>query len=527
MPYPTSPTTAAAPIRPAVGTLAPAESASATLTTPATPPFRAAICTGSVREIFRVRLLSMAQPRQAAAMAAGAARLSGVPPPCQESTSGPRRDRTHSQRDAGADALAEEEPRQQDREDGLEVQEQRGRGGGGAGQPVHQETRGHHAAGQDREPEPEPLRAVQRGFARVPATEPAGHLDQEQPEAGSQIEESGEHQGIDAVEQQLGQRGAGAEQAAAETSAGPLAPERSRAAPAQRSSAPVSGYTPGAASCARAASRRDDARAAGTFRPGPTSPPSGPGVGRKGCRTITSLPVILLGFLLGMRHATDPGPRDRRGDHRDAPAEHVERRADRQPVGHRPHRHHHAGRRGHHPLRRRDPAAVGLAMEFSVALMLILLGDREPDRAASTRVTEALTPGAEPVAGPTPIRTPTTTTSTPTPTGTSPAPTGMRTTPTPLSRIDRAARRARRLPGRAPARRGRSSTGSRDRRRWRSWCSPPSAIPLWAVAYLLLFGVGTIVGMMLITVVDRAAVRLLGAVGSRWSTAISGSPPGS
>ena len=40
-----------------------------------------------------------------------------------------------------------------------------------------------------------------------------------------------------------------------------------------------------------------------------------------------------------------------------------------------------------------------------------------------------------------------------------------------------------------------------DRRLWRCSSSPPSAIPLWAVGYLLLFGVGTVAGMMLITAV--------------------------
>jgi len=66
---------------------------------------------------------------------------------------------------------------------------------------------------EDRETEPEPLPASERRFAEDASTaEPGDHLDQGESDAGAEIEESGQKQGVDAVEEELGQRRARAEQ---------------------------------------------------------------------------------------------------------------------------------------------------------------------------------------------------------------------------------------------------------------------------------------------------------------------------
>jgi hypothetical protein len=228
----------------------------------------------------------------------------------------------------------------------------------------------------------------------------------------------------------------------------------------------------------------------------------GPGTGRKGSGAITSLPVILLGFLLGMRHATDP-------DHVIAVATIVTRQQSSRSaavigclwgIG--------------HTVTIMVvggliilfevviPPRIGLAMEFSVAVMLILLGITSLS-GLTTRVTEALTAvtsGAGPAAG---------THAHPHHHGDyvhthphrhEPGAHGHADAETPLSRIDHAlgglgAYQAIRplVVGLVHGLAGSAAVA----------LLVLAAIPnpLWAVLYLLLFGVGTMVGMMLITAV--------------------------
>ena len=171
------------------------------------------------------------------------------------------------------------------------------------------------------------------------------------------------------------------------------------------------------------------------------------------------------------------------------------------------------------------PPRLGLAMEFSVALMLILLGIASL-AGFTTRVTDALTPGIEPVGG-THVHPHDHSDYVHThPHGHEPGSHGHGDGKTPLSRIDRAlgglgAYQAVRplVVGLVHGLAGSAAVALLVLATIRD--------PFWAVAYLLLFGVGTIVGMMLITVVIALPLLLLARAGSRWSTAISGSPPGS
>jgi high-affinity nickel-transport protein len=228
-------------------------------------------------------------------------------------------------------------------------------------------------------------------------------------------------------------------------------------------------------------------------------PSKAPWTGRKGSGTITSLPVILLGFLLGMRHATDP-------DHVIAVATIVTRRRSARSaaligglwgIGHTA------------TIMLVGgviilfevviPPRMGLAMEFSVALMLILLGIASLS-GLTARVTDALTPGTGPADGthvhPHPhsdyVHTH--------PHGHEPGAHGHADAETPLSRVDRAlgglgAYQALRplVVGLVHGLAGSAAVALLVLATIRN--------PLWAVAYLLLFGVGTMVGMMLITTV--------------------------
>lgn len=211
------------------------------------------------------------------------------------------------------------------------------------------------------------------------------------------------------------------------------------------------------------------------------------------------MPVILLGFLLGMRHATDP-------DHVIAVATIVTRQQSARGaaligglwgIGHTA------------TIMLVGgviilfevviPPRIGLAMEFSVALMLILLGIASLS-GFTTRVTDALTPGAAPADGMHAhphhhsdyVHTH--------PHGHEPGAHGHGDAETPLSRVDRAlgglgAYQAMRplVVGLVHGLAGSAAVALLVLATIRN--------PYWAVAYLLLFGVGTMVGMMLITAV--------------------------
>jgi ABC-type nickel/cobalt efflux system permease component RcnA len=220
---------------------------------------------------------------------------------------------------------------------------------------------------------------------------------------------------------------------------------------------------------------------------------------RPGATTITNLPIILLGFLLGMRHALDP-------DHVIAVSTIVSRQRNAWSaaiigslwgIGHTV------------TITAVGgaiivfgvviPPRLGLAMEFSVALMLILLGVLSL-AGVTQRVTAMLTPGggsdasvhAHPHSHSDYIHTH--------PHGHEPAAHGHADTETPLWRVDRlfgslgAYQLVRPLVvGIVHGLAGSAAVALLVLAAIRD--------PLWAVAYLLLFGVGTVAGMMLITAV--------------------------
>ena len=213
--------------------------------------------------------------------------------------------------------------------------------------------------------------------------------------------------------------------------------------------------------------------------------------------TISNLPIIVLGLLLGMRHATDP-------DHVIAVATIVSRQ--RTAWG--------AALIGSlwgigHTVTITlvggliilfdvvIPPRLGLAMEFSVALMLVLLGTLSLIGLMG-RVTQGVTPAAGPDAGghvhphghSDYVHTH--------PHGHEPESHGHADNVTPLSRLDRvfgglgvyqAVRPL--VVGLVHGLAGSAAVALLVLATIRD--------PVWAVAYLLLFGVGTIAGMMLIT----------------------------
>ncbi len=219
--------------------------------------------------------------------------------------------------------------------------------------------------------------------------------------------------------------------------------------------------------------------------------------GRKDTTAITSLPVILLGLLLGMRHATDP-------DHVIAVVTIVSRQ--RTPWG--------AALIGSlwgigHTVTIMlvggaiilfdvvIPPRVGLAMEFSVALMLIVLGILSL-AGVTRRATEAFTPGRRPAADlhnhphshSDYVHSH--------PHGHAPEAHGHAESRTPMSRIDRlfgsvgvynAIRPL--VVGLVHGLAGSAAVALLVLATIRN--------PVWAVGYLVLFGLGTVVGMMLIT----------------------------
>ena len=226
-----------------------------------------------------------------------------------------------------------------------------------------------------------------------------------------------------------------------------------------------------------------------------------PRLGGKRATSITSLPVILLGFLLGMRHATD-------ADHVIAVSTIVGRQRNAWGaaligslwgIGHTVTIMVVGG-----VIILFDvviPPRLGLAMEFSVAVMLILLGIASLF-GFTTRVTTALTgsnhhdPSANAHAHPHAhsdfVHTH--------PHGHQAGSHGHEEAETPLSRLDRALggiglyQAARPLVvGLVHGLAGSAAVALLVLATIRD--------PLWAVAYLFLFGLGTVVGMMLITAV--------------------------
>jgi high-affinity nickel-transport protein len=218
---------------------------------------------------------------------------------------------------------------------------------------------------------------------------------------------------------------------------------------------------------------------------------------RKGATAISQLPVILLGFLLGMRHATDP-------DHVIAVATIVSRQRSTSSaalIGS-------LWGIGHTVtivlvgavIILFDvviPARLGLALEFSVALMLILLGILSLT-GLMRRVTDALTPpsGAGPGlhahahAHSDYVHEH--------PHGHEPGAHGHAEHQTPLSRLDRVFGKLGLYQAVRPLVVG-LVHGLAGSAAVALLVLAAVRDPVWAVGYLLLFGVGTIVGMMLIT----------------------------
>ena len=212
---------------------------------------------------------------------------------------------------------------------------------------------------------------------------------------------------------------------------------------------------------------------------------------------VANLPIIVLGFLLGMRHATDP-------DHVIAVATIVSRQ--RTAWG--------AALIGSlwglgHTVTIVlvggaiilfgvvIPPRIGLAMEFSVALMLILLGTLTLT-GLMQRITDMVTPGrgsdadlhAHPHSHRDYVHTH--------PHGHGPEPHGHSEADTPLSRLDRVFGRLGAYQAIRPLIVG-LVHGLAGSAAVALLVLATIRDPLWAIAYLLLFGVGTIAGMMLIT----------------------------
>jgi ABC-type nickel/cobalt efflux system permease component RcnA len=221
-------------------------------------------------------------------------------------------------------------------------------------------------------------------------------------------------------------------------------------------------------------------------------------MGERGFATISNVPVILLGLLLGMRHATDP-------DHVIAVTTIVARQRSTSGaaligslwgVGHTVTITIVGG-----AIILFDvviPPRLGLAMEFTVALMLILLGILNLT-GLTRRVTEALTPGSGSADAAVHAHVHTHSDYVHThPHGHEPEQHGHADTQTPLSRLDRVFGRLGAyqvirpvVVGLVHGLAGSAAVALLVLATIRS--------PVWAVGYLVLFGVGTIVGMMLIT----------------------------
>jgi hypothetical protein len=120
-----------------------------------------------------------------------------------------RDDQGHPERDPPIEALPEYKPRQGDREDSLEVEEERDHRRRSGPESPHEQNRGHHAAQEDGAGEP---REVSRGETRFGAAHVRQQAQDEQPESRTAVEESGDEHGGRIDEEQLGARDAQAEE---------------------------------------------------------------------------------------------------------------------------------------------------------------------------------------------------------------------------------------------------------------------------------------------------------------------------
>ena len=206
------------------------------------------------------------------------------------------------------------------------------------------------------------------------------------------------------------------------------------------------------------------------------------------------LSIIALGFFLGMRHATD-------ADHVVAVMTIVSRQRSLRPaawVGALwgvPPLDDRAGRRRHHLFNWAIPPRVGLAMEFAVGLMLIALGLMN---VAGTLAASARSLVARAIRRRAPARAPARRLRPRHPHAHDPEQHPHRPDDTPIARLDRWFSRVQGYQSLRPliVGTGHGLAGS-------------AAVALlvlttirdlrWAVAYLAVFGVGTIAGMMLIT----------------------------
>jgi high-affinity nickel-transport protein len=229
----------------------------------------------------------------------------------------------------------------------------------------------------------------------------------------------------------------------------------------------------------------------------PEATHEGPARGGKGAATITNLPIVVLGLLLGMRHATDP-------DHVIAVSTIVSRQRSVRSaaligslwgIGHTVTIALVGGLIIVFDLV--IPPRLGLAMEFSVALMLVLLGVLNlagPLR----RVTRMLTPAPGSGAGIhvhphghgdyVHVH----------PHGHEPGSHGHAENRTPLSRLDRVFGKLGVYQAMRPLVVG-LVHGLAGSAAVALLVLATIRDPVWAVVYLLLFGAGTIAGMMLIT----------------------------
>ena len=151
----------------------------------------------------RVRLLSSAQKRHAPVTAAAPAAIAGSPGVQPEhDAAGGHDDRRDG--DPRAQVLVEDDPGQQDREDDLEIEQERRRHGRASLKAPEEQRRGEHAsreddAGQD----PAIARGQRPAGRRTAAPEPARQTEKD---AGAEIEDAGQEQRWHDVEQPLRER---------------------------------------------------------------------------------------------------------------------------------------------------------------------------------------------------------------------------------------------------------------------------------------------------------------------------------
>jgi len=118
-------------------------------------------------------------------------------------------DQRHAEHHAPVGVFAKYDPCQQRTEYGFQVEQQRGIGGRGAHQAVHQQYRRQHAAGGDGAEQPRPLARRQPRRAQAPI---ARQAQQREPQSAAEVQQPGQQDRRHIAQQQLGKRRAGAEQ---------------------------------------------------------------------------------------------------------------------------------------------------------------------------------------------------------------------------------------------------------------------------------------------------------------------------